>query len=132
MKPILDFLAEAKTFYFATVDGDLPRVRPFGFFMEYGGRLYFGMGKHKESYSQLHKNPNVEVSATNAAERWIRIRGIAEFDDDPQALRAAFEKVPFLKTIYNDETGFQMGLVYLMGGVAEITGMDGYHERFSF
>lgn len=132
MKPVLDFLTDVKTFYFATVDNDLPRVRPFGFFMEYGGKLYFGMGKHKESYRQLQKNPNVKVSAANAAGRWIRIRGVVAFDDDPAALVAAFETMPFLKTIYNDETGFKMGLVYLTGGAAEIAGMDGYFERISF
>ena len=30
MKEILDYLKEARTFYIATVEGDQPRVRPFG------------------------------------------------------------------------------------------------------
>lgn len=30
MSQVVDFLNEAKTYYFATVEGDQPRVRPFG------------------------------------------------------------------------------------------------------
>jgi uncharacterized pyridoxamine 5'-phosphate oxidase family protein len=40
------FIKENPTFYFATVDGDKPKVRPFGFFIKFNGKLYFGMGKH--------------------------------------------------------------------------------------
>ncbi|HAX1821185.1 TPA: NimC/NimA family protein, partial [Escherichia coli] len=29
MSQVVDFLNEAKTYYFATVEGDQPRVRPF-------------------------------------------------------------------------------------------------------
>lgn len=46
MDRIIEFLKNNKVFYFASVDEDKPRVRPFGFFMEYEGKLYFGMGKH--------------------------------------------------------------------------------------
>lgn len=30
MQRVVDFLKEAETYYLATVDGDQPRVRPFG------------------------------------------------------------------------------------------------------
>ena len=42
MKPneeIMEFLKENPTFYLATVDGYLPRVRPIGFAMWYNGHL---------------------------------------------------------------------------------------------
>ena len=47
MEELMNFLKENPTFYFATVDGYLPRVRPFGFAMVYRDRLYFAIGKHK-------------------------------------------------------------------------------------
>ncbi len=34
MSQVVDFLNEAKTYYFATVEGDQPRVRPFNAAME--------------------------------------------------------------------------------------------------
>ena len=56
MKPneeIMEFLKENPTFYLATVDGYLPRVRPIGFAMWYNGHLCIALGKHKAAYKQL-------------------------------------------------------------------------------
>ena len=47
---ILAFTKENPVLYFASVDGDRPRVRPFGSIMEFEGKLYMGMGDYKESY----------------------------------------------------------------------------------
>lgn len=132
MDKILQFLKENPVFYFATVDDGKPRVRPFGFFMGYKGRLYFGMGRHKASYRQLHDNPNVEVSATSEDNVWIRIRGKAVFDDDEEAIKQAFVTMPLLRNIYNEKTGFKLGLVYLTEGEAEFNDFAGNFERISF
>lgn len=44
---IMQFLKDNPTFYLATVDGYLPRVRPLGFAMWYKDHLCLGIGKHK-------------------------------------------------------------------------------------
>lgn len=132
MKKILDFLEETKTFYFATVDGNSPRLRPFGFFMQHNGKLYFGMGKHKATFMQLQSNPNVEICTTNTKYQWIRIRGTVIMDDSKEAQKAAFIAMPMLKQIYNEETGNTMGLVYLDGGEAVIADMNGGYEQIKF
>ena len=132
MDKIIKFLKENRVFYFATVDGDKPKVRPFGFCMEYNGKLYFGMGKHKQSYKQLIKNPNVEVCAADAKGQWIRISGVAVFDDSEETNTKAFETLPMLKDIYNEKTGFIMGIIYLKNGVAEIADMKGNFEKITF
>ena len=41
---IMNFLKENPTFYLATVDGYLPRVRPIGFAMWYNGYLCIALG----------------------------------------------------------------------------------------
>ncbi len=129
MEKILAFLKENPTFYFATVEGDKPRVRPFGFFMEREGKLYFGMGKHKASYKQLLANPNVEVCTASPKGEWIRIKGTVVMDDSEAALAQAFETMPSLTKIYNKETGLTMGLCYLENVDAEIADMDGHFEK---
>ena len=66
MKPneeIMEFLKENPTFYLATVDGYLPRVRPIGFAMWYNGHLCIALGKHKAAYKQLLDNTNLEICA---------------------------------------------------------------------
>ena len=45
MEKLLAFLKDAGTFFYASCDGDKPRVRPFGFFMELNGKFYVGMGQ---------------------------------------------------------------------------------------
>ena len=68
MKPneeIMEFLKENPTFYLATVDGYLPRVRPIGFAMWYNGHLCIALGKHKAAYKQLLDNTNLEICAAN-------------------------------------------------------------------
>lgn len=132
MEKILKFLAENPIFYFASVDGDKPRVRPFGFHMEYEGKLYFGMGKHKESYRQVSANPNVEICTASANGSWIRIRGTAVFDERPAVLAKVFETMPQLAKMYNEKTGQSLGNFYIKDGEAEIADMKGNFEKIKF
>ena len=48
LEEIVSFLDEAKTYYLATVDGDKPRVRPFGTALVYEDKLYIQTGKVKD------------------------------------------------------------------------------------
>lgn len=132
MEKILKFLTENPTFYFATVEDNKPRVRPFGFFMEHDGKLYFGMGKHKPSYRQVQANKNIEISTASSKGQWIRIRGTAVFDDSTATLDKAFETMPSLKRIYNEESGLQLGVFYLENGEAEIADFQGGFEKITF
>ena len=84
MNEVYEFLKKCGTYYLATVEGDQPRVRPFGFYMLFKDKLYFGMGKQKQSFAQTVANPNIEVCAMNAKRQWIRIRGTAVVDDSPE------------------------------------------------
>ena len=74
MKRVCNFLKEAKTYYLATVDGDKPKVRPFGTAHIFEGKLYIQTGKKKAVSEQIKKNPNVEICAMNGGD-WIRVSG---------------------------------------------------------
>lgn len=58
-------LTEAEVFYLSTVDGDKPKVRPLGFHLLDGDKIYFGVGTFKEVYKQMEKNSNIEIAAWN-------------------------------------------------------------------
>ena len=47
MERVEKFLKEAETYYLATVEGDQPRVRPFGTAHIFEGKLYIQTGKVK-------------------------------------------------------------------------------------
>ena len=67
MKRVYDFLKKAGTYYLATVEGDQPRVRPFGTVDIFEGKLYIQTGKVKPVANQMKANPKVEISAMAAA-----------------------------------------------------------------
>ena len=61
MKRVYDFLKKAETYYLATVEGDQPRVRPFGTVNEFEGKLYIQTGKVKpvsHQSRQAKRNPS--------------------------------------------------------------------------
>ena len=62
IEKVTQFLKEAETYYLATVEGDQPRVRPFGTAHLYEGKLYKHTGKVKDVSKQLLANPKAEIS----------------------------------------------------------------------
>lgn len=122
---IMQFLKDNPTFYLATVDGYLPRVRPMGFAMWYKDHLCLAIGKQKAAYKQLLDNTNLEICAANERGEWMRIQGTANFDNSPEAQEAAFKAAPHLQDIYNEESGLKLGIVYLDHISAKLFSMSG-------
>jgi uncharacterized pyridoxamine 5'-phosphate oxidase family protein len=102
--------------------------------MEHKGKLYFGMGTHKDVWKQTLANSQVEICALkpNPDQDWVRIYGKAVVDSDPETLSKALEKMPHLKTIYNEQTGLKMGLVWIDEGKVDFMSMKGKTETISF
>lgn len=63
MQEVYEFLKQCGTYYLATVEGDQPRVRPFGTVDLYEGKLYIQTGKKKDVSKQMHENGKVEICA---------------------------------------------------------------------
>ena len=74
MERVVNFLKEAEIYYLATVEGDQPRVRPFGTAHIFEGKLYIQTGKVKDVSKQIHANPKVEICAFKNGE-WLRVAG---------------------------------------------------------
>lgn len=100
IEKVYQFLDEAQTYYLATVEGDQPRVRPFGTALLYNGRLYIQTGKIKPVSKQIAANPKVEVCAFKDG-KWLRVAGELVNDDDRAVKVAMLEKMPSLKAMYS-------------------------------
>lgn len=61
MERVCKFLKDAGVYYLATVEGDQPRVRPFGTAHIFDGKLYIQTGKVKPVSKQLAANPKAEI-----------------------------------------------------------------------
>lgn len=122
------FLDDAKTFYFLTTDGDQPKGRPFGFHLLDNDKIYFGCGTFKNVFSQLTKNPKVEVLAVNGSE-FLRYDGTVKIVHDEKLLGKTRKALPQIMELY-DKNGWEMGLFYLENGHAEIRGILDLKEEF--
>ena len=121
---VLQFLKDNPTFYIATVEGDRPKVRPFGFVMEYEGKLWFCTNNQKNVYKQLKANPYFEISTTSPDKRWIRLSGKAVFNTNPTTKAKALEVSPRLASMYAvDDPIFEV--FYLDDGEATFCSMTG-------
>ena len=104
MQRVLDFLKQAGTYYLATVEGDQPRVRPFGTINEFEGKLYIQTGKSKDVSKQIHANPKVEICAFMNGE-WLRVACTLVEDDRREARVAMLEAYPSLQNMYSADDG---------------------------
>ena len=128
LEKVVEQLEKAEVFYLSTVEGTQPRCRPVSFKMVHDGRIYFGVGTHKEVYRQIKSNPQVEICACTG-ETFLRYSGTAIFEDDPRFQELALEEMPVLRGLYNNETGLHLGVFCLNQPQAQILGMMGLQEE---
>ncbi len=102
MQEVCEFLKKCGTYYLATVEGDQPRVRPFGTANIFDGKLYIQTGKTKEVSKQIQKNPKVEICGM-AEGKWIRVAGELVRDDRIEAKQSMLDAHPSLKNMYSAE-----------------------------
>ena len=119
MKRVHDFLKNAETYYLATVEGDQPRVRPFGTVNEFEGKLYVQTGKVKPTSKQLAANPKAEICAFKDG-AWIRVACELIEDDRFEAKKSMLDAYPYLRGMY-DENDSNTQVFYMQNATATIT-----------
>ena len=125
-----EFLKKCGTYYLATVEGDQPRVRPFGTAEIIDGKLYIQTGKVKPVSKQLAANPKAEICAFKGG-KWLRVSGELVNDDNHDIKVAMLEKMPSLKGMYSaDDDNMQM--LYFKNAVATFSSFTEAPETFTF
>ena len=104
MKRVLAFLKKAEVYYLATVEGDQPRVRPFGTIHEFEGKLYLQTGKIKPTSHQIAINPKAEICAFCDG-AWIRVACELIEDDRTEARKSMLDAYPNLRGMYHEDDG---------------------------
>ncbi len=104
MQKVYDFLKEAETYYLATVEGNQPRVRPFGTINLFEDKLYIQTGRVKPVSQQLAANPKAELCAFHNG-TWLRVSGELVEDDRTEAKKAMLDAYPQLRGMYDENDG---------------------------
>lgn len=130
IEKVTQFLKDAETYYLATVEGDQPRVRPFGTAHLYEGKLYIQTGKVKDVSKQLLANPKAEICAFKDGE-WIRVAGELVEDDRVEARQSMLDAYPSLQSMYAADDG-NTQVFYFRNATATISAFTHEPEVIKF
>lgn len=125
MKDVVKFLQENNSGFLATVDDGKPRVRPFQFMLEEGGKLYFCTNNMKDVVKQLKANPYIEFSSATSNFAWIRLRGEVKFSNDLAIKTKILDASGLVKSIYQTADNPIFEIFYIERGYAVIADFSG-------
>jgi uncharacterized pyridoxamine 5'-phosphate oxidase family protein len=127
MQIVTDFLGKSQIQYLATIglDGE-PKVRPFQFKLEDGGKLYFSTTNDKSVYQEIKKHPYIELCASGENFSWLRLRGKVVFSDDLAIKNRIFNgAISLIQSIYKTPDNPIFILFYLDEAIATISDLSG-------
>ena len=130
MERVCKFLKDAGTYYLATVEGDQPRVRPFGTAHIFEGRLYIQTGKMKPVSKQLTDNPKAEICAFHNG-IWLRVAGELVEDDRVEARKSMLDAYPNLRKMYDENDG-NTQVLYFRNATATFCSFTSAPETVTF
>lgn len=99
MEQVLELLKEAGVYYLATVEGDQPRVRPFGTAHLFEGKIYIQTGAVKPVSHQILANPKAEICAFHKG-KTLRIACELVLDERIEAQKSLLDAYPGLQKMY--------------------------------
>lgn len=130
MQQVYDFLKKCGTYYLATVEGEQPRVRPFGTVDLFEGKLYLQTGLSKSVAQQLKADPKVELCAFDG-ERWLRVAATAVYDNNLEAQKHMLAAYPSLQAMYQPGDG-NTAVYYLQDATATFSSFTAAPEVVRF
>lgn len=119
MQEVYEFLKKCETYYLATIDGNQPRVRPFGTVDIFENKLYFQTGRVKNVSKQIEINPKVEICGM-LDDKWIRVEANAIEDQRIEAQKHMLDAYPMLQKMYAAGDGNNQ-VFYLQDATATIS-----------
>ena len=110
VKKVYDFLENAGTFYLATVEGDQPRVRPYGAMLYFEDKIYIMAFGQTNATHQIDANCKAEICAVKG--QTLRIECKLVQDNRPEVGKALVEKMPVLKPALGENC--ENGVMYYL------------------
>jgi len=129
VKKVYDFLEDAKTFYLATVEGDQPRVRPYGAMLYYEDKIYIMAFGKTNATRQIASNQKAEICAFKGLT--LRIECTLVEDNRKEVGKALVDKMPVLKPALG-ENGENGVMYYLKDATASFFKMMELTETIRF
>ncbi len=110
IEKVYDFLEKAGTFYLATVEGDQPRVRPYGAMLFFENKIYIMAFGKTNATRQIAANQKAEICAFKG--QTLRIECTLVEDNRQEVGKALVEKMPVLKPMLGENC--ENGVMYYL------------------
>ena len=132
MKEVQAYLKECSAFFIATVDGDQPRVRPFGVSEIIDGRLYIMTGKRKDVFKQMAANGKFEICALKpSGAEWMRLSGTLVNDETLAVKEEFLNRNEELKSMYRADDD-NMAVLYIQDATARFCSFSAPERKVTF
>ena len=129
MREVVEFLQANPVQYLATVGRDgKAKCRPFMFFSEQEGKLWFCTNNTKDVYKDMQANQEIEISVSSPEYAWIRLNGKAVFENN-MAVKEACMLSPIVKGTYKEASNPIFEVFYLANAKAVIADFSGNPPR---
>jgi uncharacterized pyridoxamine 5'-phosphate oxidase family protein len=126
VKAVTAFLVQHKILYLATIGlDDKPKVRPFQFMREDGGRLCFCTSNQRPVFQEMQKHPYVEFCVSGENYAWMRLSGRAVFTKDLGLKAGVLDSCPLVKSIYKTPDNPVFEVFHLDEAAATLTDSSG-------
>ncbi len=96
----IDIIREAGFGFFATVEGQQPRVRPMMPYLTEEGELLLAMLGRSRTIAQIKANPHVEICFVDRKMWYCRVTGKAQISTEIGKKQLVFENVPMLRQYF--------------------------------
>lgn len=126
---VYEFLEKAGTFYLATMEGDQPRVRPYGAMLYKDDKIYIMAFGKTNATRQIAANCKAEICAFKG--QTLRIECKLVEDNRPEIQKALVDKMPVLKPALG-ENGENGVMYYLKDATANFFKMMELVETVKF
>ena len=130
IEKVCSFIKDAQTYYLATVDGDQPRVRPFGTINIFEDKLYIQTGRCKDVAKQIAANSKVELCAFKDGV-WLRLAGELVDDNRVDPKKAMLDAYPDLRAMYDPEDD-NTEVLYFKNATATFSSFTAAPETVTF
>ncbi len=132
MKEVQAYLKECSAFFIATVDGDQPRVRPFGVSEIIDGRLYIMTGKRKDVFKQMAANGKFEICALKpSGAEWMRLSGTLVNDETLAVKEEFLNRNEELKSMYRADDD-NMAVLCIQDATARFCSFSAPERKVTF
>ena len=117
---VFDLIKDAGYGVLATLDGNLPKVRPMMPYLDDSGNFLLAVLPNCRTIAQIQKNPHVEICYIDRKMRFARVSGKACVCHDRGKKQIAWDNIPMLRQYFTGPEDDKFNLIEIVTEAVEV------------